>query len=246
MTGTSSIFFSMSKPKVKNRIQLLDAIRGFCIILMVAYHCGYDLVLFGLIPHWVLYNALLNFLQPFFAGVFIVIAGISSKFSRGNIKRGLLVLAAACLVTAVTWLMGSTVLFGILHFLGSAMVLYGLIGRWTDKLPDTAAPFLFAALFILTKLLLGRTYDIEHLWWLGIIPPGGVSSSDFFPIFPWLFAFLFGTWTGRMVFERRLPDWFYTARVPVLPWIGRHSLIIYLLHQPVLYSVVWLIAYILL
>ncbi|MDR1737052.1 MAG: DUF1624 domain-containing protein [Oscillospiraceae bacterium] len=84
------------------RIPLLDALRGLSIILMIAYHAGVDLVMENLIPYGVLYNPLLGFLNPLFAGVFIVLAGISSRFSRSNLRRGLIALGCAVLVTAAS------------------------------------------------------------------------------------------------------------------------------------------------
>lgn len=217
----------------ENRIELLDALRGFCIILMVAYHCGFDLVLYGLIPSWVLYNPLLNLLQPFFAGIFILISGISSRFSRNNVKRGFKTLAAAALVTVVSYLVGEPIKFGILHFLGCAMILYGLYRKWIDKIPQKAAPILFAVLFIAFWPLTGMQFDVSFLWWLGFVPEN-FFSADFYPILPWIFIFLLGTWCGIFIKDRKLPGWFYDMKVPVLPWIGRKSLWIYLLHQPVL------------
>jgi uncharacterized membrane protein len=69
----------------------------------------------------------------------------------------------------------------------------------------------------------------------------GFFSADYFPILPWIFVFLLGTWAGKYVAEYRLPDRFYTLSVPVLPAIGRKAFIIYLVHQPVLYGLVLLV-----
>ena len=115
----------------QERIQSMDALRGLCVLLMIAYHFGYDLVLVGILPRWVLFNPLLNALEPFFAGIFILLCGVSCRFSHSNLRRGALLSGVALLLTAVTWClehllrMGSvTVWFGILHFLGIAILFY--------------------------------------------------------------------------------------------------------------------------
>lgn len=92
----------MSVPETstpKNRIPLLDALRGLSILLMIAYHAGYDLYARGVIPEHVLYNPLLDSLVVLFAGLFIVLAGVSSRFSHNNLRRGLLTLGCAVIVT---------------------------------------------------------------------------------------------------------------------------------------------------
>jgi len=72
-------------------------------------------------------------------------------------------------------------------------------------------------------------------------PEPGFESADYFPLLPWFFVFMLGAWFGIYVKERRLPERFFTQSVPVLPWFGRHSLLIYLIHQPVLYGLTLLI-----
>ena len=89
----------MSKPSQKRRYYAVDALRGLSILLMVAYHFGYNLVMFDIAPPGLLYNPLLNFLQPFFASVFIAISGASSTFSHSNLRRGVKILLCAALVT---------------------------------------------------------------------------------------------------------------------------------------------------
>lgn len=231
----------MIKREANNRIELLDAIRGFCIILMLAYHFAYDLVSFRLAPVWLLDNALLNVLQPIIAGVFIAIAGISSRFSRSNIRRGFIALGGAVLVSLFSYFAGAFVRFGILHFLGCAMIIYGLLAPALNKLPEKLAPALYAVLFIISCIITRDRISFKYLAWLGFRGPG-FSSADYFPILPWIFVFLFGTFLGKLLKEERFPAWFYTLKIPILPVIGRWSFVIYLLHQPILYGLAALIA----
>jgi uncharacterized membrane protein len=224
--------------KPDERYQLIDALRGLAIILMVGYHFGIQLIIFGYAPGGLVYNPLLNVLQPVFGGLFILLSGMSSRFSRSNFKRGIMVFACACGVTVVMYIMNFPVWFGILHFLGAAMMLYGVAGAALDKIPRIIQPILYAVLFIAAFIFFPRPagLDTNLLMPLGLYRDWG---NDYFPLLPWLPLFLFGTWLGALAKEEKLPKWFYSFRMPVLPAVGRHTLVIYLAHQPVIYGTLW-------
>lgn len=86
--------------------------------------------------------------------------------------------------------------------------------------------------------------ESRWLWMFGWIYEGFVST-DYFPLLPWIFVFLLGTWAGKYIKEGRLPRWFYEAKCPPLAGVGRHSLLIYMLHQPVLYGFTMVLLWIL-
>ena len=221
----------MSDTGGKRRYYALDALRGLSILLMVCYHWGYDLVLYDLLPDWALYNPLLDGLQLFFASVFVAISGASSTFSRNNWRRGLKILLCALAVTAATYWFdpGSTVRFGILHFLGAAALLYQLLRPLLERFPPN--PLVCLALFFAARFATKPHYNVPGLWWLGFRQPG-FSSGDYFPLLPWFFMYLLGVWLGKYLAQGRAPVWLERLRCPWLEKIGRHTLLIYLLHQP--------------
>jgi len=230
--------------KSNNRIDIIDALRGFSVVLMVAHHLLYNLTAFLGAPWWFFSNPVFDILQPFFAGLFIFLSGISSRFSRSNIKRGLIALGLSAIITAVTSFMGMPIWWGVLHLLGFSMLFFGITYKLWDLIPKKVSPFIFVALIIAGAIATAQItiicphpqmrYIASVLGWR----QSGFVSFDYFPIIPWLFVFLLGTWAGIYVKDRALPEWFYEYKVPIFPKIGRKALLIYIIHQPILYGLV--------
>jgi len=225
------------------RIELMDAMRGLAVILMVIHHFFYDLVVFCGAPWWLFGNSVFNFLHYIFAGLFILLSGVSSNFSRSNVKRGLKALACAAVITVVTVLMEMDIWFGVLHLLSACMIFYGLTRTFWEKLPAWVVPVLSVAGVLATgHMVMGIPTEQPGLWMFGLTTADFVST-DYFPLLPWAFVFWFGTWAGRYVKAGKLPAWFYAARAPRLAAVGRKSLLIYVLHQPALYAITMVIAF---
>ena len=225
------------------RIKLMDAVRGLSLILMVFHHFAIDLNMFDMLPSQFVYSRVIYFLHVIFAGVFITLAGVSSRFSRGNLRRGLKVLLCAVIITAATLIMGITIWWGILHLLGFCMVVYGFVSKPADRIPARYGIPLYFALFVILLILLSeRTFDVKYLSVLGF-KNAAFASADYFPILPWACMFMFGTSLGRFVFDGKLPLWFYTADIPIFSAVGKKSLLIYMLHQPLLYGLTWILSH---
>ena len=228
-----------------SRVEVIDALRGLCVCLMVAHHLLYNLVVFLGAPRWFFHNPVFNIIVPFFAGMFMFLAGVSSRFSSSNIKRGLKVLLIACGVTAVTYfVIDMPIWFGILHFLGFSMLFYGLTHKFWLLLPKSIAPLIFITLFLVSNYITTHVEIYSYVpWALGLGPPGGrfLHSYDFYPVLPWIFVFLLGTCAGDPIREKKLPSRFYSMKVPFFPRVGTRALLIYILHQPILYGLTMLI-----
>ena len=158
---------------------------------------------------------------------------------------------ALTFVTAVA-LPSEIIIFGVLHFLAIAAMIYGFVGKFTEKIPWVLGVIIFVLLYAVT-LNIPRGYIgyegifsipmpeflYGHYWLfpLGFVPKS-FYSADFYPLLPWVFCFLLGTRLGHTVnwagLDRPFPE--------ALCWPGRHSLLLYLLHQPVLYGLVWLLS----
>jgi len=233
----------------KKRIEIIDALRGFAVTLMVIHHALYNVWAFLDAPSWVYHNPVFNVLQALFVGLFIMISGVSSRFSRGNLERGSIVIVIAVIITYVTMRMHMPITFGILHLLGFLMIFYGLTRKLWDSIPKNIAPLIYIALILITTLMriyLSPSSDNlvlrDLLSVLGWRQPGFVSF-DYQTILPWIFIFLFGTWMGEYIREGKFPPRFYELKTPFFPSVGRNALIVYVLHQPVLYGITMGIRY---
>jgi uncharacterized membrane protein len=216
-------------------MEFLDAWRTVAILCMLVYHFLFDLMLFGILSREQMFSPGLDALQLFICCSFILLAGISSRFSRSNLRRGIMTLGAGVLVMIGGALVDQPILFGILQFLGTAMVLYGLVGKWIEKLP---AAFVMAGcllLFFVTRFWTDHVQvSASWLFPLGFRGPD-FYSADYFPLLPWIFLFLFGAALG-VVLRRCSWKGLYRPFPRILTWPGRYSLLIYLFHQPVLYG----------
>jgi len=227
---------------MKQRYFLLDELRGLAVITMVLYHALFLLGnVFGstAMQEWFIRA---RPVQPFIAGTFILICGICCRLSRSNVKRGLKLTGFAMGLTLGTYLItfigiDEIIIFGVLHFLAAAILLFRLLDKPLAKVPPLLQVVAFTILFFIVRLLpLPRT-DSLALFILGF-PSWAWQSADYFPLIPWLFLFFAGTAIGIYAKQGRFPAWFDKPRCRPLRWAGRQAIWIYLAHQPAMYALV--------
>lgn len=232
---------------MKNRIWELDTFRGLCVLGMVIVHFIFDLTeLYGLI-RWDA-PALFSFVQNWGGILFLLLSGICATLGSRSIRRGIIVFFCGMLCTVVTagmYLLDMAesyivIRFGVLHCLGLCMILWAVF----KKLPTWLLAVTGAVIIALGFLFRGMVVETPWLFPLGLVSRG-FSSSDYFPLLPNLGFFLVGSVLGRTLYRSRqslLPG--VNTQTPVLRFLGfcgRQSLLIYLLHQPVLSGVCMLL-----
>ena len=218
---------------MKQRIWELDALRGLCILGMIAVHLVFDMQ----IPT----GPAFAFVQNWGGVLFFLLSGLCATLGSRPVRRGAIVLGAGLICTTVTWAgfaLGMlpdymVIRFGVLHCLGLCMILWPVF----RKLPVGLRTALGVALAVLGIYLTKQVMvSFAGFAWLGLLYPS-YSSADYFPLLPYLGFFLLGSVLGSLLYRQRrslLPKlgtlWLFRA----LQWCGRYSLIIYLLHQPLL------------
>ena len=246
-----------SDKPISGRYDLIDALRGITIISMVLFHFSYDVcIVFGRDPGWY-FRMGPHIWQQTICWSFILISGFVWSWGKEkNLRRGIFINLCGLLVTAVTVLAmpSEAIWFGVLNFIGCAVLLMIPLHHLTEKIPPYAGFFISFILFLFFRNVqmgtvgFGSLLQIrlpEALYTTKLLTPLGFPypefrSSDYFPILPWFFLYLCG-WFGNRIFLLH-PAWQKAARlhIPFLTTIGRKSIWIYLLHQPVCYLIAML------
>lgn len=241
----------------KLRYSRIDNIRAIAIISMVLYHAAWDLVfLYGFKWQW--YKELPGFIwQQSICWTFILLSGFCHSMGRKPYKNALKVFGAGLLVSAVTWIFTPNIkiTFGVLTLLGSSGLILSALDKPLRKLNPIAGIVIFAALFALTRAVnsgylgLGdfRLVELPRFLYANCLstylgfPFRGFSSSDYFSLLPWLNLYLVGYYIHKLFKKRDLMKLCSGVEIKPLHFLSRHSLMIYLLHQPILSGLFYLV-----
>jgi uncharacterized membrane protein len=228
------------------RLIVIDHARTLALLGMITFHFRFDLVIFGLAPPEITATPFFYWHARIVAGAFLALAGLSLWLAHGKVlkwpafwRREAKIVLAAGLVSLATYfaIPQSWIFFGILHSiaLGSLLALPAL------RLP---APVTLACgvVVVVGSYFLPPLVEWNHpvLRWIGL-QTLQTNTMDLEPLFPWFGVLLIGLAFGRAM-EGRWPQ----PKSPpsrtsrALAWPGRHSLVIYLVHQPIMMALIWL------
>jgi len=251
--GEQSYPSALQTARGTRRYWEIDTLRGFAIIMMVIFHLMWDLVSFRITPDVVLYAGFWKYFQRTTAITFLLLVGVSLTVSYRRAKerqpteplfpkffwRGLRVFGIGMGFTLFGWITSfGYVHFGVLHLIGAAIILaYPLIEwRWANYL-------LWAIFFVVGGAI--RYIYLDHNWltWLGF-HTRFYAPLDYFPLIPWFGVVLLGVAIGNAVYTEQgrilpLPDLSAWLPVRLLQWLGKHSLVIYVIHQPILLALLF-------
>lgn len=238
---------TVDKSVQRGRLGEIDALRGVAIVMMVIYHLMWDLLFFGVLTNVALQQGFWKYFQRTTASTFIFLVGVSLVVShqgaasqhadpfRKYLQRGAKIFGWGMMLTVIVRMADiGRIDFGVLHLIGLAIIL--------------AYPFLHYRWFniALWALLNGVGYllqplQVDTFWlvWLGL-KPVNYTYLDYFPLVPWFGVVLLGIGVGNLLYKKKqrtfvLPDLSNVMPVQWLQQLGRHSLTIYLLHQPLLF-----------
>ncbi len=244
MSGASA---KAVKPNI--RYPVVDLVRGGALALMVVYHFFWDLDTLGFMRlalydgfFWLAFRSLILVLFLGVVGVSLVLAGDGAIDRKRFVRRLVIVLACGALISAGSFALfpESPVIFGVLQAIAVASVIGLVLRRWSwPALAGAAIVLLVASRFP------AAMFDDPWLQWLGLMTYQPVAN-DYVPLLPWLAAVLAGMALARWMLAAglapRAAGWaFEAAPGPWLRLAGRHSLLIYMVHQPVLFGLLYVV-----
>ncbi|MDD5416937.1 MAG: heparan-alpha-glucosaminide N-acetyltransferase [Candidatus Aenigmarchaeota archaeon] len=232
----------------------VDFARGTAVILMVLFNWSFALKYLNILSitdSWIFWEIFPRFI----ASMFIFIVGVSLVLSynytanfhlsyKKNIKRGLKIFGLGLLITLVTWLFipQDFIFFGILHLIGFSVIFA------TPFLKFKKINLYLSLITIIAGVLLSRfSFNFSWLSWLGFIPKV-FSTLDYFPVLPWFGFVLLGIYFGNTLYKHnkrkfKIQDYSNARFVKFVNFLGKNSLTIYLLHQPLLILILFILGY---
>ncbi len=241
----------------KKRYTVLDALRGLWVVAMVIYHTLWDLVyMFDVNIPW-FGSTTAHIFQLSIRWAFILISGFSWHLGSKKLKRSLIVMGASIVISLVTFIFtyDARILFGVLSLLGVSMLMAIPLDKLFSKVHPVLGICLMSALFVLTynvpRGYIGvgdfEFFELPSILYFNNItacfgfPPRGFYSADYVPLIPWVFMFFIGYFLYLFFKKHNILRFLASFRVKPLEFIGRHSLIIYMVHQPLVYAILLLI-----
>lgn len=241
------------------RYERLDDIRGITLCSMILFHAVWDLVyIFGVDWRW-FYTDIAYLWQQSICWSFILLSGFCWSLGRRKLRRGLIVFGAGMIISFVTmvFMPAQQILFGVLTFLGAAALLLIVLEEYLKKINPRWGAVGCGVVFLLLHGINDGYLGIRNLVKLVTLPEewyqmGQIGnflgfteksfySADYFALFPWIFLYL----TGYFLYGLMLQKGKLEKLAEQKSWgkffnlVGKKSLIIYMLHQPVVYSILF-------
>lgn len=219
---------------IDKRYNAIDFLRGFTIINMIIFHSLFDLENF----YGFDFSCNFYYYQQFICISFILISGYCTNFSNNFKKKTLILTSISLLITTGSYIFSkeNTVYFGVIHFFALVTLIHNLLKNFIKKINPKLGLIFNSLLFLVTKniyqrnILFGKIVLPKSIYDLNLFifgfPNENFSSGDYFPIIPWIFLFYIGYFLYNFVkFTKK------EASHNIVNIMGRHSLLLYSLHQ---------------
>jgi uncharacterized membrane protein len=229
---------SVRTTKNTQRLTELDVLRGIALVLMVYFHLIWSMhELFG---YQVFYSSWINFyIGKISAILFILISGIVFSFSSSWVKRFVLLASISMGITIVTYLFDPTafVKFGILHFLA----LSSLVALLFQNIHKYLLLLIWIAILLTWFLIPYVHVQSDVLFFLWFVSPS-FQSTDYYPLLPRFGIYLIGMGLAKILYVSRKNLLWSLLDFAPLQFVGRNTLLIYLIHQPIIILVLYMIS----
>lgn len=245
------------KKNISGRYLLPDTLRGALVIAMAVYHLLFDLYyLYDVNMPW-FRNTGMRIFQTLILAGFVSISGFCFSWGKRKLFRAAQVFVCGIIITVVTWIFmpSQRIVFGVLTCLSICMLMMIPLEKTLSKIPPVVGSILFFTAALLTYgvrsgyigiythplfELPDFLYSTDFLFPLGF-KNASFRSSDYVPLFPWLFLYISGFFTSLAVRKSQKATALLHFGSKPLAAVGRYSLWIYLAHQPLIYGILWVI-----
>lgn len=239
-------------PLTRRRLDWLDIARGLALLAMASYHFMWDLTSFGYLEPGFPSTGWPRLYARIIASTFLFLVGFSLVLAHGDHirwrsfwRRWVVIVGAAALVTVASYfaIPQGLIHFGILHAIAAA----SLLGLIFLRAPWPATFLVAIAVFVAPQFLRSDAFNQPWFWWIGLSTEPR-QSFDYVPLLPWFAAVLSGIGVARLPFVADRVRQFESGDKPpgrlksALTFLGRHSLVFYLVHQPVLISILYAVS----
>lgn len=243
---------------MKKRYFTLDFIRGLALINMIIYHTLWDLVyIFNFDINWFKSTGAYIW-QQLICYSFILLSGFCFSLGSKRIRRGLIVFSFGALISLVTYLFmpEDLILFGVLTLIGSCMIIFSLLDKQLSKINQYIGLLICIILFIMFRnvnegylgfgninvLKLPNTLYANNFTAYFGFPHDCFYSTDYFSLIPWIFLFATGYFINKIFVKKNLMIYLEKHQNLFVELIGKNSLYIYVLHQPIIYLILLVVA----
>ena len=236
------------------RLTLPDIIRGYSLLAMIIYHTLWDLAFIAQCSIPWFFSTGAYIWQQSICWTFILISGFCTGLGHHRLKRGIVILICSLMISVITILVipDEAVKYGVLCLIASGMLLTVPLDSFFKKIPPSAGLTVCFCTFLITRNIPDGFLGFEQFNIAGMpsflyqnnltaylgFPGADFRSSDYFPVIPWIFLYFSGYFLFLFFKKNDLLKYMSPFNIRFLQWMGRHSLIIYLIHQPVIYGAV--------
>ena len=231
--------------RVFKRVAAIDVLRGLAIVAMIAYHFSFDLRYFGVThadlehaPFWLVARASIVTAFLTLVGVSLALAAANRSAFVHHVRRVARIAGCAILVSAASYAMFAQtfIYFGVLHAIAVISIL-----AWPLRERPVAAVVGGVAIVMAGLAFADVNFDSPLLSWIGFMTHKP-ATEDYVPLFPWAGVVLIGIGIGHWLRRRAFAPIAPLARAPAwIAFLGRHSLAVYMVHQPILIGALWVL-----